>query len=74
MPAMPKRLTFDSSVIAALTYNADDNTLVVEFTNDHVYRYWMIPAATYEAFVEAPSLGQYFNSEIRDRFPYRQLK
>lgn len=70
---MPKRLTFDSSVIAALTYDADTNTLDVEFTTGRKYRYWMVPLAVYEAFIAAPSLGQYFNSEVRDHFPFREL-
>lgn len=71
---MPKRLTFESSVIAALTYDAEKNTLDVEFTSGRVYRYWMVPASAYYAFAKAPSLGQHFNSEIRDRFPFRELE
>lgn len=39
-----------------------------------IYRYWMVPAAAYESFVQAPSLGRHFNSEIRDRFPFRELE
>ncbi|HEX2833490.1 MAG TPA: KTSC domain-containing protein [Thermoanaerobaculia bacterium] len=71
---MPDRITFDSSVIAALTYDASKNTLDVEFTSGRIYRYWMVPAAIYDAFIHASSMGQYFNTEIRDRFPFRELE
>jgi hypothetical protein len=71
---MPDRVTFDSSAIAALTYDADGSTLDVEFTNGRIYRYWMISAAVYESFAHSPSLGHHFNSTIRDRFPFRELE
>ncbi|HEX7833743.1 MAG TPA: KTSC domain-containing protein [Thermoanaerobaculia bacterium] len=71
---MPERITFDSSVIAALTYNADETLLDVELTSGRIYRYWMVSSAAYEAFAQAPSPGQHFNSEIRDRFPFRELE
>jgi hypothetical protein len=61
-------------VIAALTYDVDANTLDVEFRSGRIYRYWLISAAVYDAFARAPSLGQHFNSEIRDRFPFRELE
>jgi phage baseplate assembly protein gpV len=71
---MTDRITFESSVIAALTYDAAEHTLDVEFTSGRTYRYWMVSVAAYEAFTHAPSLGQHFNSEIRDRFPFRELE
>lgn len=71
---MPARVTFDSSVIAALTYDVATNTLDVEFTSGRTYRYWLVPSAAYEALVHAESMGRHFNSEIRDRFPFRELQ
>lgn len=71
---MSGRVTFDSSVIAALTYDAAENTLDIEFRSGRIYRYWLISSAVYEALAGAPSVGRHFNTEIRDRFPFRELE
>jgi hypothetical protein len=66
-------MTFDSSVLAACTYDETTHTLDVEFTSGRVYRYQMVPRATYEALLQAPSTGRYFNAKIRDRYPSREV-
>ena len=68
-----KRRPVRSSVIAALGYDQATNTLEVEFVSGKVYRYFMIPAETYDALLTADSLGREFNENVRDRYPSEEL-
>jgi hypothetical protein len=34
-----------------------------------VYRYFMVPPSIYDALLEAESIGRYFNTHVRDRYP-----
>jgi hypothetical protein len=70
---MPDRVVLNSSVITAVRYDASENFLDVEFNSGRVYRYWMVSSAVYEGLIQASSAGQYFNTEIRNRFPHREL-
>jgi hypothetical protein len=65
--------TFTSEVLAAVTWDAGSNTLDVEFTTGRIYRYWMVPLSVYEGLLHAESPGRYFNAEIRNRFPNREI-
>jgi hypothetical protein len=47
--------------------------LTVVFTTGRVYVYRNVPRAVFDAFAAVPSKGAFFNSEIRDRYPYREL-
>jgi len=60
-------------VIAGLGYERDISTMEVEFRSGRVYQYFMIPAAVFEALLHAESVGRYFNSEIRNRYPNREV-
>ena len=59
--------------IAAVTYNAVEHVLDVEFMSGRIYRYWMISADVYEGLTQASSVGNYFNNVVRNRFPNREL-
>jgi hypothetical protein len=62
-----------SSVIAGLDYNPTTHMLEVEFRTGRVYHYFGVPKAEYEALLNAPSLGRYFNREIRNRYRTREI-
>jgi hypothetical protein len=59
-----------SSSLSEVGYDSSSRTLEIEFTGGRIYRYKGVPKGTYSALLEAPSKGQFFNREIRDRFPY----
>jgi len=63
-----------SSAIERIYYSAKRRELFVAFTSDRVYVYFDVPQQEYDDFLSAPSLGQYFNFRIRDRYEYRELK
>jgi soluble lytic murein transglycosylase-like protein len=62
-----------SSVIASVGYDAVSANLDVRFVSGRTYRYSGVPPAIYEALMNAESKGAFFNSRIRDRFPFREL-
>jgi lysyl-tRNA synthetase class 2 len=43
-------------------------TMIVEFHNRGKYEYFDVPADVIRAFVEAPSVGRFFNENIRDEY------
>jgi hypothetical protein len=68
------RRRVSSSVIAAIGYDAERRLLDVEFRSGAVYRYFKVPAHTFEAFCAAPSIGEYFNAHIKDAYLWEQVK
>lgn len=62
-----------SSVIAGLEYDPASRTLEVEFRSGRVYHYFDVPKAEYLALTNAPSLGSYFNKEIRPRYRAEEI-
>ena len=62
-----------SSTIASIGYDPDTETLEVEFLSGAVYQYYNFPQGTYDAFVAAPSKGQFLHYEIRDGYPYSRI-
>jgi hypothetical protein len=54
-----------SSNIAAIGYDADTETLEVEFVSGALYRYQGVPADAYQALMNAKSIGSHFSARIR---------
>ena len=63
----------ESSAIARVDYDAAAQLLRVRFMSGRRYRYEDVPREVYERFVAAPSKGQFFNAEIRDRYDYTKV-
>ncbi len=63
-----------SSNIAEVGYEPDTETLEIMFKKSGlVYQYYNVPAFMHERLMEAPSIGSYFNAEIRGHFPDARL-
>ena len=58
-----------SSVIESIAYDAASARLFVTFKDGRIYGYDGVPADVHTAFEDAESKGQFFNSEIRDKYP-----
>lgn len=68
-----ERQPVDSSNLNSVGYDADTETLEVEFRNGGVYQYFEVPPSTHQNLLDAPSLGSYFNSHIRNSYGQRRV-
>jgi lysyl-tRNA synthetase class 2 len=63
----------DSTAISAIDYDRDRAKLLVRFVSGERYVYVGVPGEVCRSFLEAESKGRFFQSEIRDRYPYNRL-
>lgn len=61
-----------SSNIEALGYDAETQILRIWFTTGTVYDYANVPQIEFEALKTAPSIGAYFNRNIKGAYPYNK--
>jgi lysyl-tRNA synthetase class 2 len=69
-----QRKPVESSVVAAVGYAEPNGILEIEFRTGRVYWYFDVPRREYEALLHAPSIGQYFNTRIRDRYRAQEVR
>jgi hypothetical protein len=62
-----------SSVIRGAWYLPERRQLDLLFTSGRRYVYADVPPAVASRFAEAQSKGRFYNVEIRDRFPRREV-
>ena len=62
-----------SSVIRRFVYDETEENLWVEFITGRRYVYFGVPYEVADTFRGAFSKGVYFNTRIRDRFPFREI-
>lgn len=64
-----ERQVVSSSNIASVGYEPASETLEVEFLKTgKIYEYYNVPPFMHERLMEAPSIGQFFNAEIRNSY------
>lgn len=68
-----ERQPVSSSNLLSVGYDAASETLEVEFKNEHIYQYYNVPQFMYEQLMQAPSLGVYFNTNIRNAYACSRL-
>jgi len=68
-----ERTSVSSSNIGAVGYEAETNTLEVEFLNGSVYQYAGVSVDEYEAMMNADSKGKYLNANIKGRYSFTKL-
>ncbi|MEC4805208.1 MAG: lysine--tRNA ligase [Jaaginema sp. PMC 1079.18] len=61
-------LKSSSVAIQEFDYDSEKKILKVKFDRGGVYLYHDVPETVYQEMKTAPSVGQYFNSNIRDRY------
>ena len=63
-----------SSALEQISYDEAAQTLCATFRESgRTYIYQDVPQDIYDSLLFADSLGAYFNSHIRDHFPYREI-
>jgi hypothetical protein len=64
------RQPVESTSLSAVAFNSATQTLEVEFQGDRVYHYYGVPWAVFADLQQADSKGRFFNSRIRNHYPY----
>ena len=62
-----------SSNVSSIGYDANAQTLEVEFLSGRVYQYYGVPDHVHEQIMQAPSKGQFLNYHIRNSYPYSRV-
>jgi hypothetical protein len=62
-----------STNIISMGYDADTETLEIEFSSGSIYQYYNVGAAMYDQLKEAPSKGQFLNVYIKNAYPYSRV-
>ncbi|WP_293101878.1 lysine--tRNA ligase [Moorena sp. SIOASIH] len=59
-----------SAVMKSFDYDLDKKILRVEFNNGSIYKYRDVPEEIYKGLKDNPSIGQYFNTHIREKYGF----
>lgn len=62
-----------SSVIESIGYDANTRVLEVKFHTGRIYQYFMVPAHLHYDLLNADSIGEFFNREIRPNHQYNEV-
>lgn len=63
-----ERAPVSSSNIASIGYESNSETLEIEFKNQSIYQYYNVPQFMHEQLMQAPSIGVFFNTNIRNAY------
>jgi hypothetical protein len=63
-----KRTPVQSTSVLSVGYDPVTSELELEFRNGRVYRYSQVPRAAHRLLLQAPSIGEFVNMQIRPRF------
>ncbi|MEO6786487.1 MAG: KTSC domain-containing protein [Chthoniobacteraceae bacterium] len=69
-----KRQPVESSVLAAVGYDAQRRLLEIEFHSGAIYRYLEVPEEIHRRLLAAESKGRFFGAAIRDKFRSEHVK
>jgi hypothetical protein len=58
----------DSSFIKHLAYDEKSNSLIVSFASGSIWLYKSVTLEIYNRLIASPSLGNYFNTNIRNKY------
>ena len=69
-----KREPVESTAIRSIGYNEDKQILEVEILETgRVYKYFNVPLEEYMDFLDAKSLGEYYNRVIKENYEFREM-
>ena len=68
-----ERIAVDSSSVTSVGYDPATFELEVEFRNGRTYRYQQVPIAAYRLLLQAPSIGEFVNKQLKPRFAAKQV-
>jgi hypothetical protein len=72
--AAPYLARMPSTVIRSFHYESGRNRLVIKFQSGRRYVYSGVPPEIFHGMHSARSRGSFFNTHVRDRYPYAVLR
>ncbi len=66
------RQSVESSNLASIGYDAENEILEVEFNHGGVYQYFNVPENVYDELMNVDSHGVYFSANIRNDYEYQK--
>jgi hypothetical protein len=67
------RTPVTSSDLRSVGYDANTQTLEIEFNSGGVYQYYGVPKSVYDGLMTATSHGSYFHAHIKDVYRYSKV-
>ena len=68
-----KRIHIESSNIESIGYDADSQTLEINFLNGSIYQYFDVPVNIYDDLIATDSHGKYFATYIKGIYRYSRV-
>ena len=68
-----KRQSVESSNLASIGYDVENEILEVEFNHGGIYQYFDVPENVYEELMNADSHGSYFVHNIKGDYDYQKM-
>jgi len=68
-----QRMSVESSSVRTIGYDPETFELEIEFHNGRAYRYQQVPVAAYRLLLQAPSIGEFVNKQIKPRFDAKEV-
>jgi hypothetical protein len=69
----PDMIKVSSSNVEEIGYDNDSQTLYIKFLRNALYIYKGVPIGEFEGLRNAPSIGSYFNRNIKNLYPYERI-
>ncbi|MEM7152650.1 MAG: KTSC domain-containing protein [Myxococcota bacterium] len=67
------RTEVESGALRSVGYDAESETLEVEFRSGKIYRYRGVPSSTHEWLMRAPAKGTFFNTKIEGHYEFERI-
>ena len=67
------RKSVESSNLASIGYDAENEILEIEFNHGGVYQYFDLPENVYKELMNADSHGRYFVHNIKDDYEFQKM-
>ncbi len=61
-------------VSSVLQSAGHSRVLEIQFESGRVYQYFNVPDSVYRGLIKADSKGKYFNTHIRNQYPYQEIE
>jgi hypothetical protein len=68
-----RRVPVKSSALRSVGYHDASAMLDIELVTGRVYRYFDVPWETYQALMESPSKGWYYNTRIKPGYSFEEI-